>query len=191
MKNEIGKLYIELNEEYSFYAPIKENGNLVFKKVLNTDDIVLDYFNSKVPPKEVLFPKMEVLFEYKTDGKNVTEIIEREVPEEKKIIFGIRPCDAHAIKLMEDFFGFGEFKDELFLKKKNNSILIGIGCNSPKTTCFCTSVGGHPFQKDYLDIFLVDIGEKYLVEMISEKGKNLIKKLSWLKNATKKDINLT
>ena len=50
MKNEIGKLYIELNEEYSFYAPIKENGNLVFKKVLNTDDIVLDYFNSKVPP---------------------------------------------------------------------------------------------------------------------------------------------
>jgi sulfhydrogenase subunit beta (sulfur reductase) len=189
MKNEIGKLYIELSEEYTFYAPIKEKGNLVFKKVLNTDDIVLDYFNSKVPPKEVLFPKMEVLFEYKTDGKNVTEIIERKEPEEKRIIFGIRPCDAHAIKLMEDFFAFGEFKDELFLKKKENSILIGIGCNFPKTTCFCTSVGGHPFQKEDLDIFLVDLGEKYLVEMVSEKGKNLIKRLSWLKNATKKDTN--
>ena len=40
MKNEIGKLYIELGEEFNFYAPIKEKGNLIFKKVLNPDDIV-------------------------------------------------------------------------------------------------------------------------------------------------------
>jgi sulfhydrogenase subunit beta (sulfur reductase) len=189
MKNEIGKLYIELSEEYSFYAPIKEKGNLVFKKILNTEDIVLDYFNSKIPPKDVLFPQMEVLFEYKTDGKNVIEISESKDREEKRIIFGIRPCDAHAIKLMEDFFAFGEFKDELFLKKKENSILIGIGCNLPKTTCFCTSVGGHPFQKEDLDVFLVDLGEKYIVETISEKGNNLIQRLSWLKKATNKDLN--
>ena len=188
MKNEIGKLYIELGEEYNFYAPIKEKGNLVFKKILNPDDIILDYFNSKVPPKEILFPKTEVLFEYKTDGKDVTEIIERKDLDEKNIIFGIRPCDAHAFVLMENFFAFGDYQDEIFLKKRENSILIGIGCNSPKTTCFCTSVGGHPFHKDDTDIFLVDLGEKYLVEVISEKGRDLMNKLPWLKNATKKDV---
>jgi len=100
MKNEIGKLYIELGEEFNFYAPIKEKGNLIFKRVLNPDDIVLDYLNSKVPPKEILFPKMEVLFEYKTDGKDVTEIIERTDLDEKNIIFGIRPCDAHSFVLL-------------------------------------------------------------------------------------------
>ncbi|MFX0175755.1 MAG: 4Fe-4S dicluster domain-containing protein [Candidatus Hodarchaeota archaeon] len=188
MKNEVGKLYIELGEEYNFYAPVKEKGNLVFKKVLNPDDIVLDYFNSRVPPKEILFPKMEVLFEYKTDGKDVTEIMERADLDEQNIIFGIRPCDAHSFVLLENFFAFGEFQDEIFLRKRENSIIIGIGCNSPRSTCFCTSIEGHPFMKDDMDIFLVDLGEKYLVEGISEKGKELMNRLKWLSDAKKQDV---
>jgi sulfhydrogenase subunit beta (sulfur reductase) len=187
-KSEIGRLYIELSEEFNFYAPIKEQGNLVFKKVLNPDDIVLNYYNSKIPPKEILFPETEVLFEYKTDGKNVTEIIERTDLEEKNIIFGIRPCDAHSFVLLEKFFGFGDVKDEIFLKKRANSLLIGIGCNTPRSTCFCTSVGGHPFMKDEMDIFLVDLGERYLVEGVSDKGKELLKRLNWLADAKKEDI---
>jgi ferredoxin len=188
MKNEIGKLYIELAEEYNFYAPIKEKGNLVFKKVLNPDEIVLDFFNSKVPPKEILFPKTEVLFEYKTDGKEVTEIIERTDLDEKNIIFGIRPCDAHSFVLLENFFAFGDYQDEIFLKKRKNSTLIGVACNTPRSTCFCTSIEGHPFMKDDMDIFLVDLGDKYLLEVISEKGKELMSRLKWLADAKKQDI---
>ena len=188
MKNEIARLYIELSEEFNFYAPIKEQGNLVFKKVLNPDDIVLDYYNSKIPPKDVLFPETEVLFEYETDGKNVTNIIERTDLEEKNIIFGIRPCDAHSFVLLENFFGFGDVKDEIFLKKRANSLLFGIGCNTLKSTCFCTSVGGHPFMKEDMDIFLVDLGEKYLVDGVSEKGKELMDRLSWLVDAKKQDL---
>ncbi|MFW9781101.1 MAG: 4Fe-4S dicluster domain-containing protein [Candidatus Heimdallarchaeota archaeon] len=155
---------------------------------MNPDDIVLDYLNSKVPPKEILFPKMEVLFEYKTDGKDVTEIIERTDLDEKNIIFGIRPCDAHSFVLLEDFFAFGEFQDEIFLKKRENSTIIGIGCNNPRTTCFCTSLEGHPFMKEDMDVFLIDLGEKYLVEAISEKGKELVNRLEWLSDANKQDI---
>ena len=188
MKNEIGKLYIELSEEFNFYAPIKEKGNLIFKKILNPDDIVLDYLNSKVPPKEILFPETELLFEYKTDGKNVTEIIDRTDLDEKNIIFGIRPCDAHSFVLLEDFFAFGDIQDEIFLKKRANSLIMGIACNKPRTTCFCTSTGGHPFMKEDMDIFLVDLGEKYLVEGVSEKGKELMNRLKWFSNATKKDL---
>ncbi|MFX0031671.1 MAG: 4Fe-4S dicluster domain-containing protein [Promethearchaeota archaeon] len=131
---------------------------------------------------------MEVLFEYKTDGKDFTEIIERTDLDEKNIIFGIRPCDAHSFVLLENFFAFGEFQDEIFLKKRENSIIIGIGCNTPKSTCFCTSIEGHPFMKEDMDIFLVDLGEKYLVEGISEKGKELLTRLEWLSNAKKQDI---
>jgi ferredoxin len=188
MKSEIGKLYIELNEEFNFYAPIKVKGNLEFKKILNPDDIVLDYYNSKVPPKEILFPKTDILFEYKTDGKNVTEIIERTDLDEKNIIFGIRPCDAHSFVILEKFFAFGDVEDEIFLKKRDNSLIIGIGCNTPRSTCFCTSIEGHPFMKDDMDIFLVDLGGKYLVEGISEKGKELMSRLKWLSDADRKDI---
>jgi sulfhydrogenase subunit beta (sulfur reductase) len=188
MKNEIGKLYIELAEEYNFYAPVKEKGNVLFKKILNPNDILLDYFNSKIPPKEILFPQMELLFEYRINGNDI-EIQDRQDLDEKNIIFGIKPCDAHALTLMANFFTFhGNCEDEIFMKKRENTILIGIGCNTPKSTCFCTSVGGHPFQKEDLDMLLVDLGDKYLVEIISDKGKNLVQKLAWLSKAKKNDI---
>ena len=186
-KNQVSKLYTELGKDYNFYAPTKEKGNLVFKKIGNAEEIEIDYFNSRVPPKDVLFPQKEVLYEYTLEEKDV-KIKDRTDLDQKNIIFGIRPCDAHSFELLENFFGFGEFKDDLFLKKKQNTTLIGIACNMPKTTCFCTSVEGHPFQKDNLDIMLVDLGDKYLVESVSENGRDLVKKLSWLSDAKKEDI---
>jgi len=188
-KNDIGKLIIELSEDYNFYAPLKnENGILIFDKVFNIKDVILDYFNSKFPPKEILFPRTEELFKFKTDGKNIIEIINQPRTDIKNIIFGIRGCDAHAFNLMEKFFKSGNFQDDLFLIKKQNSILIGIGCNLPKSTCFCTSVGGDPFNKNYTDIFLSDLGDKYLFEIISDAGKKLLDKIEWLVDAKESDI---
>ena len=187
LKNEVGKLYSELEKEYNFYAPTRVKGNIAFKKVSNPDEIELDYLNSKVPPKDVLFPQKEILFEYRNEGKDVI-IEERKDLEDKILIFGVRPCDAYSFKLLNDFFASGDFPDEVFTKKRENATIIGIGCNNPRQSCFCTSVGGHPFQKESTDVFLSDLGEKYLVEAISEKGKNLVKELSWLGDAKKADV---
>ena len=186
-KDDIGKLYNELEKEYKFYAPTKEKGNIAFKKVSNAEEIELDFLNSKVPPKDVLFPQKETIFEYKYEGKDVI-IEERKDLEDKILIFGVRPCDAYSFKLLEDFFGSGDFQDEVFLKKRENATIIGLGCNTPRQSCFCTSVGGHPFQKESTDVFLTDLGDKYLVEVISDKGKSLVKKLTWLKDANKQDL---
>jgi ferredoxin len=186
-KTEIGKLYNELKEEYKFYAPTKVKGNIEFKKISNPEEMELDYLNSKVPPKDVLFPQKETIFEYRYEGKDVI-IDERKDLDDKLMIFGVRPCDAYSFKLLENFFASGDFQDDVFLRKRENATIIGIGCNDPRHTCFCTSVGGHPFQKESTDIFLSDLGEYYLVEAISEKGKNLLKKLSWLNEAKKTDL---
>ena len=186
-KDDIGKLYSELEKEYKFYAPTKVKGNIAFKKISNPEEIELDYLNSKVPPKDVLFPQKETIFEYRYEGKDII-IEERKDLDDKLLIFGVRPCDAYSFKLLEDFFASGEFQDDVFLKRRKNATIIGIGCNNPRQSCFCTSVGGHPFQKESTDVFLSDLGEYYLVEAISEKGKNLVKKLSWLSEAKKADL---
>jgi len=187
-KEEVGKLYNELEKEYKFYAPIKEKGNIAFKKISNAEEIELDYLNSKVPPKDVLFPQKETIFNYRYEGKDVI-IEERKDLEDKILIFGVRPCDAYSFKLLEDFFASGDFQDDVFLKKRKNATIIGLGCNTPRQSCFCTSVGGHPFQKESTDVFLSDLGEKFLVEAISDKGKSLVKKLTWLSEAKKADID--
>lgn len=131
---------------------------------------------------------MEVLFEYTLDEKDV-EITDRQDLDQKILIFGIRPCDAYSFVLFANFFSsHGNWKDEIYLKKKENTTLIGIGCNTPKTTCFCTSVDGNPFNKENMDVFLTDLGETYLVEGISDKGKEIVKKLSWLSDASDWDV---
>ena len=187
-KDEIGKLYNELASEYNFYAPIKKKGNISFEKIEKPEDILLDYLNSKIPPKSILFPQMEVLFEYTLDEKDV-EITDRQDLDQKILIFGIRPCDAYSFELFANFFSsHGNWKDEIYLKKKENTTLIGIGCNTPRTICFCTSVKGNPFNKENMDVFLTDLGEKYLVEGISDKGKEIVKKLSWLSKASDSDL---
>jgi sulfhydrogenase subunit beta (sulfur reductase) len=187
-KTDIGKLYDELKSIYNFYAPTKVKGNIAFEKISNVEEIELEFLNSKVPPKDVLFPQKETIFEYRYEGKDII-IDERKDLEDKILIFGVRPCDAYSFKLLKDFFAYGDFQDEVFLKKRENATIIGLGCNDPKQTCFCTSVGGHPFQKENSDVFLSDLGDKYLVEAISEKGQSLVKKLSWLADAKKTDVD--
>lgn len=190
LKDQITKLYHELHQDYHFYAPIEEKGNFIFKEISNPEEIRLEYYNTKIPPKNVIFPQEEILFEYtKKDDK--IEIEEPENIEDKRIILGIRPCDAHSFYLMENFFEFGEYEDTLFLRKRENTILIGMGCNTPRQTCFCTSVGGHPFEKGDMDIFLIDLGNKYIVESISEKGEELLRQISWLTEAKPSDIQKT
>ena len=187
-KDQVGKLYNDLSSEYIFYGPIKKKGTTSFEKIENPDDIMLDYLNTKIPPKAVLFPQMEVLFEYTLDEKEV-EITDRQDLDNKILIFGIRPCDSYSFELLANFFSFhGNWKDELYLKKRENTTLIGIGCNTPRTTCFCTSVNGHPFNKENMDVFLTDLGDNYLVEGITDKGKNLIKNISWLSDAKDEDV---
>jgi ferredoxin len=187
-KDEIEKLYNELAREYNVYAPVKKKGNISFEKIEKSEELVLDYLNSKIPPKSVLFPQTEVLFEYKLDEKDV-EITDRQDLDQKILILGIRPCDAYSFELFANFFSsHGNWKDEIYLKKKENTTLIGMGCNTPRTTCFCTSVGGNPFNKENMDVFLTDLGDKYLVEGISDKGKEMVKNLSWLSDATDADV---
>ncbi|MHA1763879.1 MAG: 4Fe-4S dicluster domain-containing protein [Promethearchaeota archaeon] len=187
LKENVGKMIEALKEEYTIFAPVIEEGNVFFKKVSSGEEIALDYLNSKIPPKEVLFPKVETLFEFKQVGDDI-EIIPPKLEEKKTIIFGIRPCDAHSLKLMHMFFGFGEFKDELFLKKWDNTILMGMACNHPRSTCFCTSLQGHPFNKEDVDIFLVDLGKRYLVEGITEKGNEVLGKIKGLGHAREEDL---
>lgn len=187
LKIDIPKIYSELSKDADFYAPVNERGNIKFKKINNPDDIKIEYLNSKVPPKDVLFPQLETIFNYEYEGQDVN-IKERTDLEQKIVIFGVRPCDAYSFKLLEDFFGFGNVLDEIFLKKRENSTVISIGCNDPRHSCFCTSVGGHPFSKDETDVFLTELDDKYIVEPISDKGNNLIQKLSWLQDANDADI---
>jgi sulfhydrogenase subunit beta (sulfur reductase) len=184
-KKDIAKLLNQWRQEFAVFAPSRESGVATMAKWEGKDTGFLDWYrNTVVPPKSNFLPQMEEMFNFQKD----TEGYHIELPPdgEKQLIFGIRPCDARAIKIIDTNFK-DLYKDPYYLSRRNSAVLIGLGCTSPSESCFCTSLGISPAESGDVDLLLTDIGSELLVEAVSAAGKKLIAKTSGLKAATKND----
>jgi ferredoxin len=184
------KAFLEtLMDQYDLFAPVQlTEGVSIYKKIDLPDEMDLSISNPQKPAKEVFFPQSETMFRYKKAGEQhqmtSTEGVERE-----RVILGARPCDIQAISILDDIFLGKEYKDVYYENKRMATTIIGIACNHPLSTCFCSSAGGSPFLRKGSDIFLIDLGETFVVEFISEKGMTF-QKNKFFKEANTKEISL-
>jgi ferredoxin len=79
------------------------------------------------------------------------------------------------------------FHDPYWKDKYDGSLVFCLACNQPRSTCFCNWFGGGPHSGEGCDIFVVDIGDAYLMEPKSEKGKTFMEKVAGLGEASAKD----
>ena len=186
-KSKLPVLIGELDREYEVFAPVKEKNIISFERLSSGNEACLDFQNTKKPPKEVFFPETETLFTYRMDKKDV-EIVDVPAVEGKRVLLGVRPCDARSFVLLDKFLSSGEHRDVYYSEKRKNTIVFGLACNRPRSTCFCTSLGGSPFGKEGMDLLLEDIDDRYLIETVTERGQQLIEKFPWLKDAEKADV---
>jgi sulfhydrogenase subunit beta (sulfur reductase) len=178
-----------LMDEYDLYAPVQlAEGVSVFKKIDRPGEVNLTQLHTQKPAKEVFFPQSETLFRYEKAG-NQNQMIPMEEERRERILLGARPCDIEAISIIEKVFVGEEYTDVYFLEKKKKTTIMGLGCNHPLSTCFCSSVGGDPFQRAGSDLFFIDLGEAYLVELLTEKGM-AFQKNKFFKEADPKDLIL-
>ena len=159
-KDKIPELINRLLPNYQVVAPVENDGITLFKPIKSPSEIILEFSNSTIPPKSMLFQQTETLFKF-TQGKNI-QIKPAEIPDRKTVIFGIRPCDAKSFTLLDPVFK-GDYEDPYFITKRKNTFLIGLSCTHPELNCFCTSLNDNPTSSDNVDILLTDIGEKYYV----------------------------
>ena len=115
--------------------------------------------------KEFYFPQTELMFTFEND--NVTD--HTEMP--GYVIFGARPCDLEALKIMRIVYTKGQYADPFFQRRFEANLLIGIGCTKRKPECFCNEIGVNKDFSDFCDIFLTDIGDSYEIKYVSEKGR--------------------
>lgn len=170
-KKDIPVFLDKLMESYQVIAPVTTDNYTLFKPISSGTQAVLDVPNTKLSVKEIFFPQSERLYSYKVTEDGAT--LDAPVDDQKKVVFGVRPCDARSLILLDNVFSNDQYQDPYYVTRRNNTILIGIGCDSPASTCFCTSVGGAPFDTSGLDLLLVDIGDSYVVEAQTDKGREL------------------
>ena len=178
-KQKIAGFLDELQKEFRVIAPVKREGIVLFAEIDSGGEALLDFANSRQSPKGCFFPQAEALFSYKlVDGQLR---IEESPPQPRRtVIFGMRPCDAKAISLLDKIFLQGDSEDLNYLRRRENAIILALGCTHPLSTCFCTSVGGGPFSKEGADALFVDIGDAYVVEVLTQKGEEVLKDTRFL-----------
>ena len=186
-KERIPRLIDGLIEEYAVYAPVKKGKIYRFAEISSGEEAYLELHNTKLPPKEVFFPQTEVLFTYEK-GAEGEELVEAPAIKRERVLFGVRPCDAKALALFDRFFASGDYRDPLYLEKREKTAIVGLACNRPWGTCFCVSVGGSPHGREGMDLLLVDLGDKYLVEILTERGEKLVENVQRLEDASDADI---
>jgi len=188
-KDKLDSLIKELYKDFKLIVPKEAENEIEFDYLdLDKDEYRFpEYQNLRVSPKKFLFPQKEVLYSFEKEGTNI-KIKEKEESLEDQVIFGIRSCDARSYIILDTFFSSGKYSDPYYFSKRNKTLLIGLACNEPMSTCFCTSVGGAPFSSEGLDAILYDLGDKYIFKIISEKGSIFDKYIKEYPDVKKADI---
>lgn len=144
----------------------------LYRPVGSADEIVWDFQRTVISAREFLFPKTETLFTIETDVRGEVTLHETKM-EGQQVIFGIRPCDARGIRVLDAIMLEQEPADAYYAQRRRNTTLVGLSCPEMWENCFCTSVGGAPNASDDVDILLTQVEGGYAVEIVTEKGERL------------------
>lgn len=167
-KNHLSFWLRRLKTTHELIAPMRDiSGDIVLTELPRMHETALDGPALMPSPKEFLLPQMEQLFCYSDEG------IEEAFNKIPRVLFGIRPCDLSAIKIL-DLFYLGKNKDVYYETRRTRTVLVSIACNQPDPTCFCLGLGTGPFLKSGFDLQLTDLGDRFLVETGSETGTTLV-----------------
>lgn len=187
-KDKMESFFEVLSVQGSVFAPSQKEGVYQFSKVSSLNSASLDYPNTRRAPKELLFPPGEPLFLYnhKENGIEVKDLALQEG--EKKILLGIRPCDAKSFLLLDQVFLSDDCQDIYYRNKREKLLIITLGCDHPWSTCFCSSLSLGPFNREGADLFLTDINTGYVIEGVSQRGKELLERIDNFENASASEL---
>lgn len=135
------------------------------------------FAKANVSPKEAVFPECETLFRFrKSRDEAGTTRLELITPEDAKstIIFGGRPCDAGGFPALDRVYMDGLFKDPYYKARREKLTVITRSCNTGCETCFCHWVGMGPTSPAGSDILMTEIEDGFVLQAITQKGKELL-----------------
>jgi ferredoxin len=166
---------------YRLFGPVREKDYHQFKALDKGDIPDLDMVNTRLSPKALLFPQSEAMLEYSLDESRDDHHIMKEVQKDysPRAVVGIRPCDARATQLVKLNFDTPDVKDPYWLKAFEATTFIGVACDAPLSTCFCTTAGCGPYHEEGLDMLVMDRGESYLAKILTDKGQAFADAAGW------------
>ena len=168
-----------IDSEPGVVGPVRQGEKLVFGPLARAADAVLDYVSTLLPPKKYLLPPRETLMRFTAGPTPALEPVFAAPP---RTIVGVHPCDLRGIWGLDQTFGDDQL-DTHYAARRAATTLIGVDCR-PDEHCFCSSVGSHRPEAGTYDLFLTHIGDAWLVEIGSDRGRALLERHGRPREAT-------
>lgn len=154
-----------LQNEFKIYIPKKEDDNVVFSELGNFKDMDYKFERTSHPIKEFVLPQNETLFYFLKDGSREKESFDTS----KRILLGVRPCDAKTLKLLDFNFLDSSYIDPYYEKRRKNTFVISIACNEFGENCFCDALGDSPYKLNGVDAIIYSISNEELNLLIDNE----------------------
>jgi NAD(P)H-flavin reductase/NAD-dependent dihydropyrimidine dehydrogenase PreA subunit len=156
---------------------VKSKGDkFAFEPLESASELRLDYDVTLLPPKKYFFPQRETLVTY-TVSKGFSAKNHDVKP---FVIIGVHPYDMVALLHMDEIF-METKSDPYYFEKRKLSIIIGVNMQKMSKWCFAPYMGCATIEYGY-DLMLTDLGNRYAINIGSEKGEALLEK--YAKNVT-------
>ena len=165
------------DDSYNVIGAKSKDNKFAFSPLETAEELRLDYDVTLLPPKKYFFPQRETLFTYDlADGFSAKK------PEEAKplVIIGVHPYDIVALLQMDEIFRETK-SDPYYFKKRESSIIIGVNIQKLSKWNFSSYMGSSTVDHGF-DLMLTDLGNRYIINVGSQKGEELLFK--YAKNVT-------
>ena len=175
-KAKIDDLFKAISEKEVLYLPVDDaQGQAAFipwKEGLKMSGDL----NTVRSAKDLFFPQVESLVNFKMDGKKL-EIIDAKRENDPFVIFGVRPCDAKSFEILDKVFYYSEPVDSFYIARRDKSTVVVLACNEPEETCFCQAFGIDQAGAAGGDVSAWEDGENFYFKAVTEKGEALLEGL--------------
>jgi len=155
----------QLLESYPVVAPVAKKSRFVFAELETADELRLDYDTTILPPKKIFSPTKQSLLRFDQDGFQDC-IAPREL-----VLLGVHPYDIKAIGMSDCFFR-DNFPDINYLAQRDATIIVGSNVRKHYKHAFFGTVATEVPVTGH-DMFLTNIDDGYVVEILTEKGRTL------------------
>lgn len=81
------------------------------------------------------------------------------VQTQKLALLGVRPCDLHAISILDSVLAQGTFSEPVWSTLRKNTFVVAVSCVEPGNTCFCASMKTGPRASFGFDLALTEVVE--------------------------------
>ncbi|MBN1788245.1 MAG: 4Fe-4S dicluster domain-containing protein [Sedimentisphaerales bacterium] len=161
-------LFDAVSAERELYIPKNAGAHYVYKLYRPDEEAVFNEVRVCTPIKEFLFPIRELaaVFPQEEDQFEVKPFA----------VFGLKDCDLRSIEILDNVFKEDDFKDPLYISRREKMFIIASDCTEPAENCFCYLFGGKSWAEKGFDMNVSPVEGGFLVESGSDTGNDFLAK---------------